>query len=329
MCRAARRCSRDAVAVARLLGAATLHAPVRSSGMGTTRLLCGLLTLGALLLPAASVAATDPFVGSSPRITRLPVPPSAHIVGDDGDHHLVFDGPGASPASFDLDLDTGAVAGIALPATDCYLANASPGWLAARCRGTQSTSWVRPLGSGDWAPVVAPDNASLIAAGQHWLQIAYDDPHNIGGYFLSRGDGHIEDADGIVDLNSPGLRVPICKPISPAGLTDYDKPWALRTTGLAAGRTTLTAQRCGSKKRRVLARDIYGYTLHGNVATWTTPRRAYVHNLRTGKTITVRIPNHRVSFLQIGDHLIARTAPLRGGDKLHLGTVRLPRSFGQ
>jgi len=305
------------------------------------------LSLLALVVAAAglvpgSAAGARPFARSSVPIVALPIPVGSELLGGDG-RHLLYQTPG-SPSTeartfvpgtrwFDLDLSTRKQVEVAPPGPGCGIEAGGPGGMVGRCpsptgdpvSGVELFQSALPFSA--WTPfTLSPGVTSNVQSfrirtvGTQWLLVDVVGFRTSDRFYASRHDERVVAQAGVQDMNSAGLAVSPCKPLATKGLNAYAKPWGLY------GVSTLSAQRCGDKHRRVLAKRIdpqVAPTLHAGRATWSYGGVGYVQDLRAAKARAVRVPGAKIRLQQQGSHVLAQqngSAYTSG----YVGIVRLP-----
>lgn len=282
--------------------------------------------VAAMPAPAAVTSATArPFARSSVPIAALPVPLGSELLGGDS-QHLLYQTPG-SPSTevetfapgthwFEVDLVSRKQVEVAPPGPGCGIEAAGPGGIVGRCPSPtgEPVSGVRLFESTipftSWTPFdLSPAATSNIQSfrvrtvGTQWLLLNIVGFRDSGSLYASRHDERVVARAGVQDINSATLTISPCRPLKTKGLNAYSKPWGLY------GGSTLSAQRCGNKHRRVLARHVdprVAPTLHAGRATWSAEGIGYVQDLRTTKTRTVRVPAANIRLWQQGNYVLAQ-----------------------
>jgi hypothetical protein len=292
------------------------------------------------LVPGAAAAAR-PFARSSVPIAALPIPLGSELLGGNG-RHLLYQTPGSPPTElrtfapgarwFDVDLVTRKQVEVAPPEPGCGIEAAGPGGMVGRCASPTGdpVGGVRLFQSTlpftTWTPfTLSPAATSNIqsfrvkAVGTQWLLLNIVGFRDAGNFYASRHDPRVVAQVGVQDMNSAELTVSPCRPLKTKGLDAYAKPWALY------GTSALSAQRCGDKHRRVLAKHVDPHvapTLHAGHATWSYRGIGYVQDLRSAKARAVRVPGAKIRLWQQGTYVLAQqdgSASTSG----YVGIVRL------
>jgi hypothetical protein len=142
-----------------------------------------------------------------------------------------------------------------------------------------------------------------------------------------------QDARTIVDLDVPGLRRTLCDPLRRAPNRDYDplepvfgppynrqhlvEPFSIREGDGGA----ISLQRCGSRKRRPLARRFYTVGLTRRVAYWTDGYELGLVVLRSGRGLIYRFDGSPVRAVATNQRVYA-TVPDDPGPKTYV--IKLP-----
>ncbi len=259
-----------------------------------------LLLVCALGVPVAYAA--DPFAGSRPTITELPVPfPSGHITAQDGRGTLLF---GTADGVRKLNVLTGETHLRPLPAPSCRTLVASIDTVFADCTPYDGSLGLRDVYVGSWAsdswrrvPAFPPSllsdkngnfyDVAVLEVGRHWLRAEASCYHcDIDVVYLSLDDGHaVHDTElgarFLPDLDKPGLGARMCAPFTKRGLLQYQRPWAIYKTGRNS-RLRYELRHCGSSRPRKTSRT--PPQLDGRWLEWDSGYTAYAHDLGTGRT---------------------------------------------
>lgn len=304
-------------------------------------------------LPGGAVAAAP-----TAKIDRLPIPAGGTLVGSDGAARVAYSSGIASPSVTVLGLAGGRTTTIDAPSSGCTFA-AGTGGVGATCQVPGSDYpfhvYVRRYAASTWTevPVSAEtfdnaDNVALVDVGRAWLRFRVSGNHfGMSVYVRLAGGGGIVDAPNQIGMTQvPALdrssgTVSICSPLRRSvepqdqliGQTDYyapflyAKPWAIDAPAITAtsGTSAIVLRRCGTKKAVVLCRaSCSAPDLGGRLATWSQGDRAYIRDLATRRTTTVRQARHRVALGIVGRRVLASIDAGTPRATFGLVRVRLP-----
>jgi hypothetical protein len=315
----------------------------------------------AAVLTVCLALAADAAFAAPARLTAHRLGAAPAVLGSDGARFVAWPTPDFERTAV-YDARTGAIDEVARPPGVCIATGIGAGALVYTCEGAYAaigTARLMNLRTGTVRPVVGDPPApfgqfparSFIAVGARWIQATVSDYHSDVSGFYSRATGEPYGGPTVFgphvqpDLDSPGLRAPICSPLVARGrqFDPYDSNdgyWPLQIEGRNAldviragrtGQTKLVLRHCGTTRHRTICRTwCFSPVLDGGQVLWADDEGIlHAFDVHDRRTRAFELRGHPISAVYpVGARLVLATDQIAGKQGVQIRVARSVSATG-